>query len=100
MSVTTQSHDLSPPPAMNSSADANPWASYPSEPSDSASAIRNELSSSMTAIRGSRPTHHPLPRFRPQDREIGNIFLSHRARPRKLYTSMMFTAHVGHPDVA
>src|ERR1700738_1343860 len=59
MSVTTQSHELSPPAAKNSSADANPRARYSNEQSDSTSAVRNGSSSSITAIRGSLDTHHP-----------------------------------------
>src|SRR5712671_4051862 len=55
----TQSHELSPLAAKNSSADANPRARYPSEKIDSTSAVRNGSSSSMTAIRGSPDTHHP-----------------------------------------
>src|SRR6266436_5155855 len=59
MSVMTQSHEFSPLAARNSSADANPRARYPSEQSESTSAVRNGSSSSMTAIRGSLDTHHP-----------------------------------------
>src|SRR6266849_3480262 len=59
MSVITQSHELSPLAARNSSPDANPRARYPSEQSDSTSAVLNGSSSSMTAIRGSLDTHHP-----------------------------------------
>src|SRR5258706_12220036 len=59
MSVMTQSHEISPLAAKNSSADANPRARYPSEQSESTSASRNGSSSSMTAIKGSLDTHHP-----------------------------------------
>src|SRR5712675_3034903 len=59
MSVMTQSHEFSPLAARNSSADANPRARYPSEQSESTSAVRNGSSSSMTVIRGSADTHHP-----------------------------------------
>src|SRR5260370_39890364 len=59
MSVTTQSHELSPFAAKNSSADANPRARYSNEQSESTSASRKGSSSSTTAIKGSLDTHHP-----------------------------------------
>src|SRR5882757_4325242 len=59
MSVMIQSHEFSPLAAKSSSPDANPRARYPSEQSDSTSAVLNGSSSSITAIRGSLDTHHP-----------------------------------------
>src|SRR5215475_2850775 len=55
----TQSYGSVPSPAINSSADANPRAPYPSEESESTSATRNDSSSSMTAIKRSLDTDHP-----------------------------------------
>jgi hypothetical protein len=49
-SVMTQSHEISPCRAMNSSAEANSRAPYPNERSDSTSAARNCPSSSITTI--------------------------------------------------
>jgi hypothetical protein len=49
-SVMTQSHENSPCTAKNSSAEANSRAPYPNERSDSTSAVRNCVSSSITAI--------------------------------------------------
>src|SRR3984893_11948296 len=60
MSVMMQSHEPCALAARNSSADANPRTPYPSEQSDSTSAVRNGSSSSLTAIKGSLDTHHPF----------------------------------------
>jgi hypothetical protein len=64
-SVMMQSHDPSPPLSINSAADVNPRASYPSERSNPTSAIRNDSSSSMTEIMWSLDMHHPLPGLNP-----------------------------------
>src|SRR5262249_600761 len=55
-----QSYGSVPSPAINSSADANPRAPYPSDESESTSAARNDLSSSITAIKCSVDTDHPF----------------------------------------
>src|SRR5713101_8176923 len=78
MSVMTQSHELSPLAAKNSSPDANPRARYPSEQSDSTSAVRNGSSSSMTAMRGSLDTHNP----RGYAHEVGQGPCAHLAHGR------------------
>jgi hypothetical protein len=92
-SVTMQSHDLSPFAATNSSAEANPRAPYPSEQSDSTSAIRNDSSSSITAIRGSLDTQRPFPRFGRRQRSGGTtIFACRRSDgnyTRVLYSTLM-----------
>ena len=69
ISVTMQSHELSPPDDTNSSADAKPRGSNPNEASDSMSAVRNGSSSSITAIEGSLATLDPFPRqSRPEEK--------------------------------
>src|SRR6202035_955619 len=92
MSVMTRSHDPSPSPSINSSADANPRAPYPNEQRDSTSAIRKDSSSSMTAIDSSPDTHHP---FIP-DYPLSRIFLrglewrvSHVAGEARNYTRVL-----------
>src|SRR5258708_36586443 len=74
MSVMTQSQEPSPSTATNSSADANPRTLYPNEQSDSTSAVRNDSSSSMTAIKSSLDTHHPFPWVCPQTAGRGKGF--------------------------
>src|ERR1700730_2039508 len=104
MSVMTQSHDPSPPPATNSSADANPHAPYPSEPSDSTSAIRSDSSSSMTAIKSSLDTHRPFPDLAADGGAGDNNFCMPWERQgtiHECYTRPLWPLgldHFGHPD--
>src|ERR1700726_583671 len=104
MSVITQSHALSPSTATNSSADANPRTPYPSEQSDSTSAVRNGSSSSMTAIKGSLDTHHPFSLGLAAHHSRANS-CGTASRGAKLYRGVMpsFSRlpgldHIGHAD--
>src|SRR5262245_41269369 len=92
-----QAHGSVPSRAINSSAEANPRAPYPSEESDSTSATRNNSSSSMTAINGCLDTYHPFP-------GPGMGFSLHKRRQRN-YTAVLLLPclwllgfdHLGHP---
>src|SRR5918994_1307182 len=102
MSVMTQLHDASASHAINSSADANPRAAYPSEPTHSTRAIRNGSSSSMTAIRRSLNAHRPLPDMG-QGQKVCNSGMGERHQ--ELYAGVTphlqprsDADHVRHPD--
>src|SRR6185369_6711374 len=72
MSVMTHFQDACASQAMKSSADTNPRALYPSEPRLSTRAMRNDSSSSTTAIRNSLDTSS-FPRISPR-RIVGSLF--------------------------
>src|SRR5215470_13273873 len=90
----TQSYGSVPSPATNSSADANPRTPYPSEESESTSATRNDLSSSMTAIKRSVDTDLPFPGFA-RRRNPGTGSLASTGGINELYSSVI--AMVGGP---
>src|SRR5215475_9780545 len=94
------------PPAINSSADAYPCASYPSEESESTSATRNDSSSSMTAIRCSPDTDRPFPwicaetrsqewKVLPKEAAAVNYTAVLSLCPRPLW--LLGLDHLGHP---
>src|SRR5918994_5848412 len=97
MSVITQLHDTSASQAMKSSADANPCASYPSEPRLSTRAIRKDSSSSMTAIRSSLDKHRPFPGCEPR-RMVATAILPWDDGMRN-YTRVLGLRYGRHPGV-
>src|SRR5215203_3801789 len=100
MSVMTQLQDASTSQEMNSSADANPHAPYPSEPRDSTRAIRNDSSSSMTAIRDSLNALRPFPGFGIR-RIVADHYSGRLRRRQELYAGVRLAPgvdHLRHPD--